>query len=138
MKTRHLHIAIGKDSTAPRHSIVFPSVVRVNKHAERYDVADKFDPDGFKDDGTSATGSAVQKDLLKRDYVHYGLGRQLCLGIHVAEASLFLDNARCSTSFKGSASLHWIKKKLQELKPSYMVPPTRSEVAVPAENSPRK
>ncbi len=83
----------------PKGTIVFPSLIALSKDPERYPNPESFDPDRFKNDKQDAATSALSKDHLQRDHFHYGFGRRLCPGLHVAEASLFIVISRVLWGF---------------------------------------
>ena len=83
----------------PKGTIVFPNLTALSKDPDRYPDPDAFDPDRFQHDNNHAAVSALSKDHLERDHFHYGFGRRLCPGVHVAEASLFIFISRILWGF---------------------------------------
>ena len=78
----------------PKGTIVMPSLVTLNRDPERYSDPDIFDPTRFLSDPSDAYTSALSADHMLRDHFHYGFGRRLCQGIHLAEDSLFIVVSR--------------------------------------------
>lgn len=97
------HYALKEDTyngfTIPKNTIVFPNLPALSRDPERYANPDSFEPSRFKGDELSAAASAQHKDPMQRDHFHYGFGRRLCQGIHVAEASLFIVISRILWGF---------------------------------------
>ncbi|KAL2069936.1 hypothetical protein VTL71DRAFT_14615 [Oculimacula yallundae] len=83
----------------PKGAILLPNLVTLNRDGDRYDNPEEFDPRRHLGDELDASASAVQADYMKRDHFHYGFGRRLCLGIFIAEASLFIAIARILWAF---------------------------------------
>ena len=86
-------------SFIPKGTIVFPNLTALSKDPERYPSPDIFEPDRFKGDNQSSAASALSKDHMQRDHFHYGFGRRVCPGVHVAEASLFIVISRILWGF---------------------------------------
>jgi hypothetical protein len=76
-----------------------PNLVTLNRDRDRYSDADTFDPTRFLDDNTDAYTSALSATHMQRDHFHYGFGRRLCQGIHLAEDSLFIATSRILWAF---------------------------------------
>ena len=74
---------------------------------EIYSNADVFEPNRYQDDHLDA--SRLQEDYRRRDHRHYGLGRRLCQGVHVAEASLYTVESRYNGRLKSSLLFHYIE-----------------------------
>jgi len=55
---------------------------------------DKFKPERYLNFKYGAAEAAAQADGRERDHLSYGGGRRICLGIHLAEKSLFMNIAR--------------------------------------------
>ena len=83
----------------PKGTIVFPNLTAMSKDPERYHDPEQFQPDRFKGDHQTAAASAQSTDYRERDHFHYGFGRRLCPGLHVAEASLFIVISRILWGF---------------------------------------
>ena len=88
-----------KGRTVPKGTIVFPNLTALSKDPERYSEPYKFAPERFAKDDRSAAVSALSKNYMDRDHFHYGFGRRLCPGVHVAEASLFIVISRILWAF---------------------------------------
>ena len=84
----------------PKGSILFPNLVSLSHHEDRYEMADKFEPRRHLGDNNDALESAIHNDWRQRDHFHYGFGRRLCQGISVAESSLFIAIARVLWGFE--------------------------------------
>ncbi|KAF2639905.1 cytochrome P450 [Massarina eburnea CBS 473.64] len=84
----------------PEGTVVFPNLTVLSRSPERYENADVFDPDRFLGDDMDASKCALDPDYKKRDHFHYGFGRRLCQGIHVAEASLYIAVSRVLWAFE--------------------------------------
>lgn len=85
--------------TIPKGTIVFPNLTALSKDPDRYPIPEAFNPDRFQGDNNHAAVSALSKDYLERDHFHYGFGRRICPGIHVAEASMFILISRILWGF---------------------------------------
>ncbi|MCJ1307994.1 hypothetical protein MMC25_001644 [Agyrium rufum] len=83
----------------PAGTIVFPNLTALSRDSDRYQDPDDFDPDRYLGDDLDAVASALHPDYRKRDHCHYGFGRRLCQGIHVAEASIFIVISRVLWAF---------------------------------------
>ncbi|BFZ63651.1 hypothetical protein YB2330_004783 [Saitoella coloradoensis] len=83
----------------PAGSVIFAQVHIINRDPAHYFFPDTFDPTRFLNHTLSASASATQTDPMKRDHFSYGFGRRMCPGIHVAEASLFLQVSRLLWGF---------------------------------------
>ena len=76
-----------------------PSLVTLNRDLDRYSDPDMFDPARYANDQNDAYASALSSDFMRRDHFHYGFGRRLCQGIHLAEDSLFMAISRILWAF---------------------------------------
>ncbi|ODQ50983.1 cytochrome P450 [Saitoella complicata NRRL Y-17804] len=83
----------------PAGSVISAQVHIINRDPAHYSSPDTFDPTRFLNHTLSASASATQSDPMKRDHFSYGFGRRMCPGIHVAEASLFLQVSRLLWGF---------------------------------------
>ena len=88
-----------ESSFIPKGTIVFPNLTALSKDPERYPNPEIFDPERFRGDNQNAAASALSKDHMQRDHFHYGFGRRICPGVHVAEASLFIVISRILWGF---------------------------------------
>ena len=97
------HASIKDDTynsqTIPKGTIVFPNLTVLSRDPDRYPNPDVFDPLRFSGDDLDASASALHADYMKRDHFHYGFGRRLCPGLHVAEASLYIVISRVLWGF---------------------------------------
>ena len=75
-------------------TIILPNLTALSQDPELYPEPTEFHPERFAGHNLSAAESAIHPDYRQRDHFHYGFGRRLCPGIHVAEASLFIVIAR--------------------------------------------
>ncbi|KAM0420300.1 hypothetical protein ACHAPT_011961 [Fusarium lateritium] len=80
------------------------SIVRINTWAmhmdpERYPDPENYRPERFLNHHLPAATYAASNDVAARDHFGYGNGRRICLGIHVAERSLFLMCSRLLHTF---------------------------------------
>ncbi|KAK4054438.1 hypothetical protein OIV83_000932 [Microbotryomycetes sp. JL201] len=66
---------------------------------ERHPEPNKFDPERFADYPLSAPEYAAMAGDDVRDHYGYGMGRRICVGLHVAERSMFLNIARLCWAF---------------------------------------
>jgi cytochrome P450 len=76
-----------------------PNLVSPNRYPDRYNDANTFEPTRFFDDNIDAYTSALSAHYMQRDHFHYGIGRRLCQGIHLAEDSLFIEASRILWAF---------------------------------------
>ena len=83
----------------PAKTILFPNLTALSKDPDRYPDPELFNPRRFRNDHTPAAASALSKDHMQRDHFHYGFGRRVCPGVHVAEASLFIVVSRVLWGF---------------------------------------
>ena len=66
----------------------FPNIKKV--WAINNDPARKFDPSRHMHDISLSTESAAKVNPAERDHFTFGSGHRICLGMHVADRSLFL------------------------------------------------
>jgi cytochrome P450 len=75
------------------------NVYTIHMDPQRYPDPRKFKPERYKGDMQTAADSALNPDPSKRDHYVFGSGRRICLGIHVAERSLFIAISRMLWGF---------------------------------------
>ncbi|KAL5044341.1 cytochrome P450 [Aspergillus fruticulosus] len=83
----------------PRGAGVMNNVWAIHHDEKRHPKPRQFNPDWYKDDTQSFGDAATNSDASKRDASTFGAGRRICLGIHVAERSLFLGMSRILWAF---------------------------------------
>ncbi|KEF51211.1 uncharacterized protein A1O9_12714 [Exophiala aquamarina CBS 119918] len=81
------------------------TVVRINTWAmhhdpERYPEPFRYNPDRFLDHKLSASAYANGSDVAARDHFSYGGGKRICVGMHLAERSLFTMASRLLQTFE--------------------------------------
>jgi cytochrome P450 len=67
---------------------------------ERYPDPEAFQPGRFLEHPLSASAYANSPDANQRDHFSYGGGKRICVGIHLAERSLFNMTSRILQIFK--------------------------------------
>ncbi|KAJ4194430.1 hypothetical protein NW759_016525 [Fusarium solani] len=100
---RFSHFA-SKEDVVDGYRIPKGSIVRINTWAmhmdpERYPDPENYRPERFLNHELPAATYAASNDVAARDHFSYGNGRRICLGIHVAERSLFLMCSRLLHTF---------------------------------------
>ncbi|KAF2733286.1 cytochrome P450 [Polyplosphaeria fusca] len=83
----------------PRDSAVVLNVWAINRDSERHPNPARFEPERYLGDDLSAMDSAGHPDPTKRDHFTFGAGRRVCVGMHVAERSMFLAIATTLWAF---------------------------------------
>ncbi|KAL4985308.1 cytochrome P450 [Aspergillus falconensis] len=83
----------------PRGTGVMNNVWAIHHDEKRHPKPRQFNPDWYKDDTQSLSDAATNPDASKRDASTFGAARRICLGIHVAERSLFLGMSRILWAF---------------------------------------
>ncbi|KAK8118834.1 uncharacterized protein PG998_003460 [Apiospora kogelbergensis] len=75
----------------PKGSSIVTNVWGIHRDPKRYAHPDVFDPTRFLGDDQNAAEAAANPDVSKRDHFVFGAGRRICVGMHIAERSLFLS-----------------------------------------------
>ena len=83
----------------PKGTTLLPNVPSMMRSPERYADPDKFEPERFLGDDLDSAASARSADWEKRDHIHFGWGRRLCPGIHVADICIFTAVSRILWGF---------------------------------------
>ncbi|KAF2035272.1 putative cytochrome P450 [Setomelanomma holmii] len=83
----------------PAGAIILLNVWTIHRDPKRYTNPDKFLPERFLGDDTTAAESFALADATKRDHFSFGSGRRVCPGIHLADRSIFLVIARMLWAF---------------------------------------
>ncbi|KAI0186098.1 cytochrome P450, partial [Xylaria flabelliformis] len=84
----------------PRGAGVVNNVYAIHMDESRYPNPRVFDPMRFIGDTQSAAEAARNPDPKARDHFVFGSGRRICLGMHIAERSLFIAIARMMWAFE--------------------------------------
>ncbi|GAP88157.1 putative cytochrome P450 [Rosellinia necatrix] len=84
----------------PAGAGVVNNVYAIHMDPARYADPRAFRPDRFLGDAQSAAEAALNPDPAARDHFVFGSGRRICLGVHVAERSLFIAIARMLWAFE--------------------------------------
>jgi cytochrome P450 len=66
--------------TIPKGTLIMANIDELHRASERYDDADRFEPERYLGDDLDAYSSAKQSDYMKRDHCNYGFGRRICAG----------------------------------------------------------
>ncbi|KAK6853248.1 hypothetical protein PG995_010060 [Apiospora arundinis] len=78
----------------PKDSSIVTNVWGIHRDPRRYAHPDVFDPTRYLGDDQIAAEAAANPDVSKRDHFVFGSGRRICVGMHIAERSLFLAMSR--------------------------------------------
>ncbi|KAI1121293.1 cytochrome P450 [Nemania abortiva] len=84
----------------PAGAGVVNNVYAIHMDENRYPNSRVFDPERFLGDTQSAAEAALNPDPAARDHFVFGSGRRICLGMHIAERSLFIAIARMLWAFE--------------------------------------
>ena len=75
--------------------MMHPRPIRaIQMDPERYPNPTAFNPDRFLEFPLSASAYANSADVAARDHFSYGGGKRICVGLHLAERSLFTLTSR--------------------------------------------
>lgn len=83
----------------PKGAIIIPNAWAIQMDEKRHPEPRRFEPARYLGDNTTAHESAILPDPRQRDHFTFGAGRRLCLGIDVADTSMFLAIARMLWAF---------------------------------------
>ncbi|KAH8805193.1 cytochrome P450 [Xylogone sp. PMI_703] len=78
----------------PRGSVVRVNTWAIHRDPNRYPDPERFNPDRFLNHPLSASAYANSGDVSARDHFSYGGGKRICVGMHLAERSLFNMTSR--------------------------------------------
>lgn len=84
----------------PAGAGVVNNVYAIHMDPSRYPEPRRFNPDRFYGDTRNAAEAAADPDPSSRDHFVFGAGRRICLGIHIAERSLFIAISRLLWAFE--------------------------------------
>ncbi|KAI0096931.1 cytochrome P450 [Nemania sp. FL0031] len=84
----------------PAGAGVVNNVYAIHMDESRYPNPRTFDPERFLGDTQSAAEAALNPDPTARDHFVFGSGRRICLGMHIAERSLFIAISRMLWAFE--------------------------------------
>ncbi|KAL3584692.1 hypothetical protein FPOAC2_14473 [Fusarium poae] len=73
----------------PKNSIVRINTWAIHHDPNRYEEPERFKPERFLGYHCSASAYANKGDVDGRDHFSYGSGKRICVGLHLAERSLF-------------------------------------------------
>lgn len=84
----------------PAGAGIVNNVYTIHMDPERYPDPRRFEPERFRGDMQTAADSALNPGPASRDHFVFGSGRRICLGIHVAERSLYIAISRMLWAFE--------------------------------------
>ncbi|KAI1326322.1 cytochrome P450 [Xylariaceae sp. FL0255] len=83
----------------PKGAGIVQNIYAIHMDPNRYHDPRTFMPERFLGDTQTAAEAARNPDPAKRDHFVFGSGRRICLGMHIAERSLFIAIARMLWAF---------------------------------------
>ena len=83
----------------PAGAMILLNIWTIHRDPERYTDAERFLPERYLGDDTTAAESFAHPDVSKRDHFSFGSGRRVCPGMHLADRSIFLVIARTLWAF---------------------------------------
>ncbi|KIW90067.1 uncharacterized protein Z519_09498 [Cladophialophora bantiana CBS 173.52] len=84
----------------PKNAVVRVNTWAIHQDPARYLNPETFMPERFLDFNLSAAAYANSPDVAARDHFSYGGGKRICVGLHLAERSLFNMTARLLHAFE--------------------------------------
>ncbi|KAI4151746.1 MAG: hypothetical protein LQ341_000851 [Variospora aurantia] len=83
----------------PKKATIILNLWTLHLDPKRYPNPREFDPVRFWGDTQNSADSANNPDVSKRDHFVFGAGRRRCLGMHIADRSMFLAISRLLWAF---------------------------------------
>ncbi len=98
------HAAIKDDEymgyKIPAAAGILNNVYTINMDPKRFPDPRRFNPDRYANDFQSLAEAASNPNAALRDQFTFGAGRRICVGMHVAQRSLFLGMSRMLWTFE--------------------------------------
>lgn len=84
----------------PKDSTIFFNHWGIHHTSDFYDDPDVYNPDRYLNHTRLANDYAGSPDYMNRDHYAYGAGRRICVGIHLAERTLWRITAMMLWAFE--------------------------------------